>query len=64
MSDCRKGHHEYGEAQNVGAGILRRVCITCSGVTIDLTNAGELPTPLFNTQSSIISFTARHSEAL
>lgn len=61
-SDCRKGFHGYGEPQNVGGGILRRVCGTCAAVTIDLTQAGELTTPLVNTQSSIISMTARHSK--
>ncbi len=62
-SDCRKGHHEYGEPQHIGAGILRRVCGTCSDVTIDLTGAGELTTPLVSSQSNIISLTSKHSKS-
>lgn len=45
MSACRKGRHNYGEEQNVGAGILRRVCTTCGSVSIDLTKAHELTVP-------------------
>lgn len=63
-SDCRKGLHEYGEPQNIGAGILRRVCDACAAVTIDLTQAGELTTPLVSTRSNIISMTARHSNTI
>lgn len=63
-SDCRKGSHEYGQPQNIGAGIVRRVCSLCSAVTIDLTNADELTTPVISPQSNIIAMTARHSETL
>ena len=37
VADCRRGSHEYGEGQHIGAGIMRRVCQTCAYVTIDLT---------------------------
>ena len=63
-SDCRKGLHEYGEPQNIGAGILRRVCDACAAVTIDLTQAGELTAPLVSTRSNIIEMTARHSTTI
>jgi hypothetical protein len=38
-SSCRRGSHRYGTPQNVGAGILRRVCRGCGSVSIDLTTA-------------------------
>jgi hypothetical protein len=38
-SSCKKGRHRYGEAQAVGGGIVRQVCLTCGAVTIDLTGA-------------------------
>lgn len=38
-ASCRRGVHVYGEAQHIGAGIMRRVCTRCSAVTIDLTDA-------------------------
>jgi hypothetical protein len=38
---CRKGRHSYGASQNVGAGIVRRVCDVCSEVTIDLTQTAD-----------------------
>ena len=62
-SDCRKGRHTYGESQGIGAGLLRRVCELCSAVTIDLTNADELTTPLPQPQPNILSLTAQQSEA-
>lgn len=62
-SDCRKGRHEYGEPQNIGAGILRRVCALCAMVTIDLTSADELTTPLIPNQTSILSIADQESEA-
>lgn len=40
-SACRRGRHDYGEKQYVGAGITRQVCATCGDVTIDLTAAHE-----------------------
>ncbi len=46
MSACRKGRHDFGDPQNVGAGIIRRVCGTCAAVSIDLTQADELSTPM------------------
>lgn len=42
MSSCKKGIHNYGEGQAIGAGILRQVCSTCGDVTIDLTGVEEL----------------------
>jgi hypothetical protein len=39
IADCRKGSHAYAEGQHIGAGIMRRVCETCSYVTIDLTGS-------------------------
>jgi len=41
LSACKKGRHAYGDAQYIGAGIIRRVCDTCGDVTIDLTAAHE-----------------------
>ncbi len=41
VSSCRKGRHNYGQAQDIGAGIERRVCDTCGDVSIDLTAAHE-----------------------
>lgn len=46
MSACRKGRHAYGEEQNVGAGILRRVCDVCGSVSIDLTQAEDPGKPV------------------
>ena len=43
---CRKGRHYYGETQNIGAGITRRVCEGCGEVTIDLTGVEEVTTPV------------------
>jgi hypothetical protein len=37
ISSCKKGKHLYGEPQNIGAGIVRQVCLTCAAVSIDLT---------------------------
>lgn len=52
---CRKGRHYYGEPQKIGAGILRRVCEACGEVTIDLTNADELTTPVLRHSPNISS---------
>ena len=38
---CRRGIHNYGESQRIGAGIVRQVCTTCWDVTIDLTGADD-----------------------
>ncbi len=62
-SDCRKGRHEFGESQNIGAGILRRVCEFCHWVTIDLTNADELTAPDMPGRTSIRSLAPQQSEA-
>lgn len=48
ISACKRGRHDFGEAQNVGAGITRQVCRTCGEVSIDLTGTGELSEPLIN----------------
>jgi hypothetical protein len=63
-ADCRKGRHDYGGPQSIGAGLLRSVCSLCAAVTIDLTDADELTTPVVSPQSNIIAMTARHSESL
>jgi len=39
IAECRKGTHDYAEGQHIGAEIMRRVCQTCSYVTIDLTGS-------------------------
>lgn len=51
LADCRRGKHDYGPAQNIGGGIVRRVCTGCADVSIDLTGAaapidGAMPDPL------------------
>lgn len=61
-ADCRKGRHEYGESQNVGAGILRRVCRVCAAVSIDLTKADELTKPVLPNPHSILSLAAQQAE--
>jgi hypothetical protein len=58
-ADCRKGRHDYGQAQRIGAGIRRQVCETCGAVSIDLTGSDELTTPLVNTQKSIVAQVSR-----
>jgi hypothetical protein len=60
-SDCRKGLHDFGALQNIGAGISRRVCARCSSVTIDLTNSFELAAPVTSTHPTIGSMAARKS---
>ena len=62
-SDCRKGRHEFGETQNVGAGIRRQVCIECGAVTIDLSKADELTAPLTPGGTNLRSLVARKTEA-
>ena len=62
-SDCRKGRHDYGEAQNVGAGIRRQVCTECGEVTIDLTGADELRKPVISNGTNILSIAAHQTEA-
>ncbi|MCI0425081.1 MAG: hypothetical protein L0Z49_07115 [Actinobacteria bacterium] len=49
-SDCRKGLHQFGETQNVGAGIGRRVCAICNAVTIDLTATHEPVEPVIGSR--------------
>jgi hypothetical protein len=39
--NCRAGRHVYGPAQHVGGGLIRRICIRCDAVSIDLTAADE-----------------------
>jgi hypothetical protein len=38
-SSCRRGSHRYGTPLSIGAGILRRVCLACGSVSIDVTAA-------------------------
>jgi hypothetical protein len=52
---CRKGRHSYGESQNIGAGILRRVCGKCGEVTIDLTGVDEVTIPVIRSKPNIAS---------
>lgn len=60
MNDCKKGLHDYGVAQYIGAGIERRVCATCAAVTIDLTASDEsLATPLVQTHTTIESLSKK-----
>jgi hypothetical protein len=40
-SACKKGKHRYGEAQSIGGGLVRQVCVACGAVRIDLTGATE-----------------------
>jgi len=42
LSSCKKGHHDYGEAQMIGGGITRQVCQTCSDISIDLTAVDQM----------------------
>ncbi len=41
-SSCRRGRHRYGTPQQVGAGIMRQVCLACGSVTIDITGVAEM----------------------
>ena len=43
--DCRADVHRFGEAQLVGPGIIRRICVHCSSVSIDLTSDDAAPEP-------------------
>lgn len=58
-ADCRKGRHHYGSIQNIGAGIGRRVCETCSAVTIDLTSSYELAYPVVISHAPLVSVANR-----
>lgn len=60
-SNCKKGFHDFGATQNIGAGISRRVCGRCAAVTIDLTNTYELAYPIRSTHPAISSMSARDS---
>jgi hypothetical protein len=61
-SDCKRGRHEYGEPQNIGAGISRRVCEVCGWVAIDLTGAHELTSPVISEKENLIGKVSRESE--
>jgi hypothetical protein len=39
--DCQLGRHRFGSSQEIGGGIVRRVCHACSSITIDLTAVQE-----------------------
>ena len=58
---CRRGRHEFGEPQHIGAGIVRQVCDVCSAVTIDLTGAYEAKTALISDNRGIISLVTRET---
>lgn len=62
-SACRKGRHHYGEAQHIGAGIVRKVCKVCSAVTIDLTGAYETTSPMISDNRGIISLVTGETAA-
>jgi hypothetical protein len=40
-SSCRKGEHRFGNLRSVGGGILRRVCLACGSVSIELTTLSD-----------------------
>lgn len=45
---CKVDAHRLGAAQRVGPGIIRRICVHCSHVSIDLTAQDPAPdTSLF-----------------
>ena len=62
-SDCKKGRHIYGEAQSIGGGIRRQVCTECGTVTIDLSGADELTTPVRANGTIAATRTPEQSEA-
>lgn len=43
-ADCRRGRHRFGSGRDAGGGIVRRICLACGAVTIDLT-AADAPEP-------------------
>lgn len=45
-NSCRKGRHYFGANQHIGGGIARRICEDCGEITIDLTGAEEVTTPI------------------
>lgn len=54
-SACRRGRHDYGKPQHIGAGITRQVCDVCASVTIDLTSTYEPDSPVVNERRRITS---------
>lgn len=60
-SACRRGRHDYGQHQNIGAGIVRRVCDVCGAVTIDLTHSDELTSPVLSAKETIRRLVARRT---
>jgi hypothetical protein len=44
-AECKADSHRFGAPQLVGPSILRRICIQCSHVSIDLTARDEPPDP-------------------
>lgn len=34
---CRTGQHRFGKGIEAGGGIIRRTCLTCGALSIDLT---------------------------
>lgn len=58
---CRRGRHYYGASQNIGGGIVRRVCETCGEVTIDLTGVDAVTTPIVRPIPKVKSLTTNDS---
>lgn len=44
-AQCRRERHRYGSPQQIGGGILRRICFACGMVSIDLTGATDHGAP-------------------
>lgn len=57
---CRRGRHDYGANQNIGAGIIRRVCEACGAVNIDLSET-ELSRPVLRTGENILKLIGRRT---
>jgi hypothetical protein len=49
---CKAEAHRLGVAQQVGPGIVRRVCVHCTHVSIDLTAEDALIDPSLFTERS------------
>ena len=37
QASCRRGQHRYGRASEASGGIVRRTCVACGALSIDLT---------------------------
>jgi hypothetical protein len=47
---CKADAHRFERAQQVGPGIIRRICVHCSHVSIDLTAQDAPPNPRLFTE--------------